>query len=52
MIAQDLLGVRVNSLSEKTSFGAKIALSQVIDGAALETYSGTQVKRGPCFLDA
>ena len=41
MIANDLLGIRVNGLSEKTNFGAKIALSQQIDGAAHKTYSGT-----------
>ena len=28
------------------------ALSQLIDGAARKIYSGTQVIRGPCFLDA
>ena len=52
MIAQDLQGIIANGLSEKTNFGAKIALSQQIDGAARKTYSGTQVIRGPCFLDA
>jgi hypothetical protein len=52
MIAQDLQGIRVNGLSEKMNFMAKIALSQQIDGAARKTYSGTQVIRGPCFLDA
>ena len=52
MIAQDLQGVRVNGLREKMNFGAKIALSQLIDGPARKTYSGTQVIRGPCFLDA
>ena len=52
MTAQDLQGIRANGLSEKTNFGAKIALSQLIDGAARKTYSGTQVIRGPCFLDA
>ena len=52
MTAQDLQGIRANGLSEKTNFGAKIALSQLIDGAACKTYSGTQVIRGPCFLDA
>ena len=52
MTAQDLEGIRANGLSEKTNFGAKIALSQLIDGAARKTYSGTQVKRGPCFLEA
>jgi hypothetical protein len=52
MIAQELQGKRANGLSEKTNFGAKIALSQLIDGAARRTYSGTQVIRGPCFLDA
>ena len=51
MTAQDLQGIRANGLSEKTNFGAKIALSQQIDGAARKTYSGTQVIRGPCFLD-
>ena len=45
-------GIRSNGLSEKTNFGAKIALSQLIDGAARKTYSGTQVIQGPCFLDA
>jgi len=43
MIAQDLQGIRVNGLREKTNFGAKIALSQQIDGAARKTYLGTQV---------
>ena len=52
MIAQDLQGIRANGLSEKMNFGAKIALSQLIDGAARKTYSGTLVIRGPCFLDA
>ena len=52
MIAQDLQGIRANGLSEKTNFGAKIALSQLIDGAARKTYWGTLVIRGPCFLDA
>ena len=51
-IAQVLQGIRANGLSEKTNFGAKVALSQQIDGAARKTYSGTQVIRGPCFLDA
>ena len=50
MIAQDLQGIKVNGLSEKTNFGAKIALSQLINGAARKTYSGTQVIRGPCLL--
>ena len=45
MIAQDLHGIRANGLSEKTNFGAKIALSKLIDGAARKTYSGTQVIR-------
>ena len=52
MIAQDLQGIRVNGLREKTNFGAKIALSQQIDGAARQTYSVTQLIRGPYFLDA
>ena len=52
MTAQDLLVIRANGLSEKMNFGAKIALSQLIDGAARKTYSGTQVIPGPCFLDA
>ena len=52
MIAQDLHSISVNGLSEKMNFGAKIALSEQIDGAAHKTYSGTQVIRGPCFLDA
>ena len=52
MIAQDLHGISVNGLSEKMNFGAKIALSQQIDGAAHKTYSGTQDIRGPYFLDA
>ena len=52
MIAKDLEGIKVNGLREKTNFWAKIALSQLIDGAARKTYSGTQVIRGPCFLDA
>jgi hypothetical protein len=52
MTAQDLQGIKVNGLSEKTNFGVKIALSQLIDGVARKTYSGTQVIRGPCFLDA
>ena len=52
MTGQDLQGIRVNGLSEKMNFGAKIALSQQIDGAAHKTYSGTQDIRGPCFLDA
>ena len=52
MIAQDLDSIRVNGLSEKTNFGAKIALSQQIDGAAHKTYLGTQVIRGPFFLYA
>ena len=52
MTAHDLLGIRANGLKEKTNFGVKIALSQLIDGAARKTYSGTQVIRGPCFLDA
>ena len=52
MIAQDLQGIKANGLSEKTNFGAKIALSFLIDGAARMTYSGTQVIRGPYFLDA
>ena len=49
---QDLQGIRANGLSEKTNFGAKIALSQQIDGAARKTYSVIQVIRGTCFLDA
>ena len=52
MTAQDLHGISVNGLSEKMNFGAKIALSQQIDGAAHKTYSGTQDIRGPYFLDA
>ena len=52
MIAQDLEGIRANGLSEKMNFGAKIALLQLIDDAARKIYSGTQVIRGPCFLDA
>ena len=52
MTAQDLQGIRANGLSEKTNFGAKIALSQQINGAASKTYSGTQVIRGPCFIYA
>ena len=52
MIVQDLQGIRANGLSEKTNFGVKIALSQLIDGAALKTYLGTQDIRGPCILDA
>ena len=52
MTAQYLQGIRANGLSEKTNFGAKIALSKLIDGAARKTYSGTQVIRGPYFLDA
>ena len=52
MIAQDLQGIRANGLSEKMNFGAKIALMQLIDGAVRKTYSGTQVIRGPYFLDA
>ena len=51
MTGQDLQGIRVNGLSEKMNFGAKIALSQLIDGAARKTYKGTQVIRGPYFLD-
>ena len=43
MTAQELQGIRANGMSEKTNFGAKIALSQLIDGAARRTYSGTQV---------
>jgi hypothetical protein len=38
-------------LEREKKFGAKIALSQLIDGAARKTYSVTQVIRGPCFLD-
>ena len=38
MTAQDLHGIKANGLSEKTNFGAKIALSQQIDGAARKTY--------------
>ena len=45
-------GLNSELLSEKTNFGAKIALSQQIDGAAHKTYSGTQDIRGPYFLDA
>ena len=41
MTAQDLQGIKVNGLSEKMNFGAKIALAQLIDGAARTTYSGT-----------
>ena len=52
MTAQDLLGIRANGLSEKTNFGVKIALSQLIDGAARNTCSGTQVIQGPYFMDA
>ena len=52
MTAQDLQDIRANGLSEGMNFGAKIALSQLIDGAAHKTYSGTQVIWGPCFLDA
>ena len=52
MIAQDMRGIRAKGLSEKINFGEKIALSQLIDGAARRTYSGTQVIPGPCFLDA
>ena len=52
MIDQDLQGIRANGLSQKMNFGTKIALSQLIDGAARMTYSGTQVIRGPYFLDA
>ena len=52
MTAQDLQVIRANGLSEKTNFGAKIAISQQIDGAARKTYSGTLVIRGPYFLDA
>ena len=52
MIAQDMRGIRAKGLSEKINFGEKIALSQLIDGAARKTYSGTQVIPGPCFLDA
>ena len=52
MIAQDLDSIRVNGLRQKTNFGAKISLSQQIDGAAHKTYSGTQDIRGPYFLDA
>ena len=52
MIAQDMKGIRANGLSEKTNFSAKIPLSQQIDGAARKTYSGTQVIRGPYFLNA
>jgi len=52
MTAQDLQGIIANGLSEKTNFGAKIALSRQLDGAARQTYSGTQVIRGLCFLDA
>ena len=52
MIGQDLQGIRVNGVREKMNFGAKIALSQLIDDAARKTYSGTQVIREPCFLDA
>ena len=52
MIAKDLDSIRVNGLSKKTNFGAKIALSQQIDGTARKTYSATQVIRGPCFQDA
>ena len=52
MTGQDLQGIRVNGLSEKMNFGAKIALSQQIDSAARKTYSSTHVIRGPCFLDA
>ena len=51
-IAQVLQGIRANGWSEKKNFGVKIALSQLIDGAALKTYSVTQVIRGPCILDA
>ena len=43
MISPDLQGIRANGLSEKMNFGAKIDLSQLIDGAARKTYSGTQV---------
>ena len=49
---QDLQGIRANGLSEKTNFGAKIALLHQIDGAARKTYSVTLVIQGPCFLDA
>ena len=52
MIAKDLDSIRVNGLSKKMNFFAKIALSQQIDGAARKTYSGTHVIRGPYFLDA
>jgi hypothetical protein len=52
MIAQDLKGIRANCLSEKMNFGVKIALSQLIDDVVRKTYSGNQVIRGPCFLDA
>ena len=52
MTGQDLQGIRVNGVREKMNFGVKIALSQLIDDAARKTYSGTQVVRGPCFLDA
>jgi hypothetical protein len=52
MTAQDLQGIRANCLSEKMNFGVKIALSQLIDDVARNTYSGTQVIQGPCFLDA
>jgi hypothetical protein len=38
MTTQDLQGVRANGLSEKTNFVAKIALSQLIDGAARKNY--------------
>ena len=41
MRAQDLHSIRANGLSEKTNFGVKIALSQLIDGAARKIYSGT-----------
>ena len=52
MTAHVLQGIRANGLSEKMNFGAKIALSQLIDGAARKTYSGTQVIQGPYFMDA